>query len=78
MNFNFLISFNNCFQGWCLQYSNYLGRTLLLLQSNSAEGLIFGSNLLSTTIQLPQNAAANEQYLDQSLQLDVEEVSSVF
>ncbi|VDO25358.1 unnamed protein product, partial [Onchocerca flexuosa] len=63
-------------QGWCLQYSNHLRRSFLLLESDSAEGLILGSNLLSTTIQLPQNAgAANEQYLQQSLQLDVEEIT---
>ncbi|CAG9534611.1 unnamed protein product [Cercopithifilaria johnstoni] len=63
-------------QGWCLQYSNHLGRSFLLLQSDSAEGLIFGSSLLSTTIQLPQNTkeANEQQYFEQSLQLDVEEI----
>uniref|UniRef100_A0A1I7W188 RCR-type E3 ubiquitin transferase n=1 Tax=Loa loa TaxID=7209 RepID=A0A1I7W188_LOALO len=61
-------------QGWCLQYSNHLGCSFLLLQSDSTEGLILGSNLLSTT-QLPQNAGAtSERYLEQSLQLDVEEI----
>ncbi|VDO12330.1 unnamed protein product, partial [Brugia timori] len=62
-------------QGWCLQYSNHLGRSFLLLQSDSTEDFIHDSNLLSTTIQLPQNGGTNnEQYLEQSLQLDVEQI----
>ncbi|MCP9259802.1 E3 ubiquitin-protein ligase rpm-1 [Dirofilaria immitis] len=62
-------------QGWCLQYSNHLKRSFLLLESDSVDGLILGSNLLSTTVQLSQNTAAtNVQYLEQSLQLDVEEI----
>ncbi|VBB27565.1 unnamed protein product [Acanthocheilonema viteae] len=65
-------------QGWCLQYSKHLRRSFLLLQSNSAESLTFGSSLLSTTIQLPQNARpTNEQYLEQSLQLDVKEIYTI-
>lgn len=59
-----------------MQYSNHLRRSFLILQSDSTDGLLFGSNLLSTAVQVPQNdEATNEQYLEQSLQLDVEEVS---
>ncbi|VDK87337.1 unnamed protein product, partial [Litomosoides sigmodontis] len=63
-------------QGWCLQYSNHLGRAFLMLQSDSTEGL--GSNFLSTTVQMPQNTRkANGEHLEQLLQLDIEETYSI-
>uniref|UniRef100_A0A915PSJ6 RCR-type E3 ubiquitin transferase n=1 Tax=Setaria digitata TaxID=48799 RepID=A0A915PSJ6_9BILA len=66
-------------QAWCLQHSSHLGRSFLLLESDSPESLILGSNLLSATVQLPQNGGTlNEQYLEQSLQLDVEETYTAF
>lgn len=66
------------FQAWCLQFSTHLGRSFLLLQSDSPEIPVLGHDFQSTAVQLPQNGVSMEQQcLEQSLQMDVDEVSGI-